>query len=176
MRKVIIKEPTLNTILVSCLRYYKREVGGLLTGYRKNDFWFADNAFLSTIDGFCSIDYEKSKRNLRKLREIVEDMNLSVVGDFHSHTDYADETYVAEPSEDDLKDMLKNPGWIFLILEMHKQRRKQTWKRAIHGGFYGSMGDNYFCSMRAFCVNIERKRKYDDVKIICPEISSFNFS
>ena len=169
MKKVIISNPFLDTILVNCLRNYKKETIGLLTGSSSDSRWDIENAFFIKRGGYSSIDLEDYKRGFSKLSKLIDDLDLNIIGDFHCHTDsfpgISKECYVT-PSSQDLEDMIKNPEWIYFILAIKEQKKKSSRKRSSSGGFYSSIGQRFYCNFEAFSINLERKRKYDTVKII----------
>ena len=174
-RKTILQEAAFMQILETSIKSYKREAFGLLTGRKENGIWIVENAFFSHTGSFSEANgNNKQKRKTARLTKRLEELNLNIIGDYHSHADYGGEEVIASPSNGhknaDLEDMLKNPDWIYFILSLNKQNRKQKWKTSKKGCLYGSMGDEYYCNLNAFCVNLKRRRKYDDVRISFPSI------
>src|SRR3989344_5743053 len=127
MKKVRLEEAALYQILDACLKGYKREAFGYLTGYRKNNIWIVKNAFFGCIGNY--FETNGTRKETGKLEERLRTANLQIIGDFHSDNEFGEKRGMAEPSTEkdggeDLDRMLGNPDWIYIILAINSQKRK----------------------------------------------------
>ncbi len=128
---ILIKPQALEELVRSVRLWYPKEAYGFLHGSEKMVIERATdipNVPLRTVEAVDSADaYEKNKDVLTVERGPIE-------GDYHPHTQAS--TYLAntECSDDDVKDMLKHPEWVYFIVAARETKGSSSqWKHRKDG-------------------------------------------
>ena len=141
--QVVIADSAFVTIVAMAIETYKNECIGMLYGHK------VQNGF--TIE--YALPHQTAKRKLtevntygRRLRSAINAVNeltptVSLIGDYHSHTDYNCPEATTEPSDEDMRSMVV--GWIYLVIALEKRQYKIAWHQLPTGVIRGSIGSTH---------------------------------
>ncbi|HUG54662.1 MAG TPA: hypothetical protein VMR21_13730, partial [Vicinamibacteria bacterium] len=102
----------------------------------------------------------------RFLRNIPQ---LSVIGDFHSHTMWGYSRAASRPSDTDLEGM--TPENVYVIVSINDRLREVAWSYNDDGSLSGTTDDHYF-RLTAYTVNAAKEPRR--TTILCPYAIGFD--
>ncbi len=160
---VYIKERAFLAMLLSVVEVYRRETLGLLLGYRGENRFFVEYAIpFQTAEKKFSWSAPKASA-VSRMTDIIRNMSIDVIGDYHSHTQFRGEMARAIPSGEDIADMQK--GNVHIILAVNPRKKTVRWKENADGSISGTISSYHIRISAATPVG---EYKYKRVKIICP--------
>ena len=166
---VYIKERAFLAMILSVIEVYKRETLGLLLGYRGNNKFFVEYAIPSqTAEREFSWTEPKAKAFAR-MTNIIKNMAIDVIGDYHSHTEYGGEKARAIPSGEDIADMHK--GNVHIIVAVNPKLAKVKWRQNNDGTISGTISDYHIKISAATLIG---EYKYKRVRIVCPSATGLS--
>jgi proteasome lid subunit RPN8/RPN11 len=163
-------------LLISAVEVYKRECFGLLIGYRDrkgpDEMYIVEHALPYQTArrrhrGVTS-NPRAHKRIDRFLRKVPQ---LSVIGDFHSHTMWGYSRAASHPSETDLEEMIAENTYI--IVSVNDRLREVPWNYNDDGSLSGTTDDHYF-RITAYTMTAAGEPRRSP--ILCPYAIGFDAS
>ena len=163
MKVAYVKERAFLAMVLSAIEVYKYETLGLLLGYKGGNEFIVEYAipYQTSIKGYSWVS-PKPKVSER-IKELVENLPVQVIGDFHSHTEFGTHKALPIPSGDDIADMEKDN--IHIIVAVNDREKNQKWRYGKNGAISGTLGD-YHLAIAAATPKVSYS--YERVKIICP--------
>lgn len=163
MMVAYIKERAFLAMVLSAIEVYKHETLGLLLGYKGDDEFIVEYAipYQTSMKGYSWVSPKPTVSE--KIKKLVKNLPVEVIGDFHSHTEFGSHKAVPIPSGDDIADMEK--GNLHIIVAVNDREKDQKWRYGKNGAISGTLGD-YHLSIAA--TTSKRSYSYEKVKIICP--------
>jgi proteasome lid subunit RPN8/RPN11 len=161
-------------LLISAVEVYKRECFGLLIGYRdrKNneDQFIVEHALPFQSAGRKHKGVVSNPRAHKRIERFLANIpQVSVIGDFHSHTMWGYTKAANHPSETDLEGMV--PGQVYVIVSINDRVRDVPWTYKDDGSLAGTTDSHHF-RLTAYAVNDAREPR--KVPILCPYALGFN--
>lgn len=158
-------------LLISAIEVYKRECFGLLLGYRNtNDIFVVEHAISHQTAHRRHVSVEKNPRASERIDKFLQNLpQLSVIGDFHSHTAWGNLKSVDHPSEEDVREMSHEN--VYVILQVNDRRRVSAWRYNRNGTLSGTTDDYHFKIGAYFLDGKGRPRR---AKILCPYAVGFH--
>jgi proteasome lid subunit RPN8/RPN11 len=134
-------------LLLSAVEVYKRECFGLLIGYQDhrqgNGQFIVEHAIPFQSAGRGHRGVQSNPRAHRRIERFLANIpQMSVIGDFHSHTMWGYNRAASHPSETDLEGM--KPGHVYLIVSVNDRLREVPWNYNDDGSLSGTTDDHYF--------------------------------
>ncbi len=170
MKVVHIKERALLSMILSSIEVYRHETLGLLLGYRSRDGFVIEYGipYQTAVKGYSWV--APKSRASERMEEVLKDMPVNVIGDFHSHTQWGKYKAKATPSGEDIADM--EPDNIYLIVAVNDKTKDKLWHHTKKGSIIGTLG-KYAIELGAACI-LPGENKSEPVKIICPSATGLN--
>ena len=176
MTRVHIKKGPFVQMITSCVYFYRNEHYGLCFGKKEGSSYTIEHVVSDSKAKRTPNNLELNNRRLRRIKNLESLLNCERIGDFHSHTGDSKMKAVDGPSDDDIlfMDGEVNEGkdFIYVILAINDQAKKQVWSRAVYGSIYGSIGEGYYCNIGAYHFDHFSKKTghgiYKPAKIVCP--------
>ena len=158
-------------LLVSAIEVYKRECFGLLLGYRdSSNIYIVEHAISYQTANRKHTSVEKNSRASRRINKFLANLpQLSMIGDFHSHTGWGDLKGVGVLSSQDVYDMA--PGQLSLIIVANDKRRSAGWQYNGDGTLSGTVDDYHF---RIGAYFLDESLRVKRANIFCPYAIGFN--
>lgn len=150
-------------MLFSCVEVYKHETLGILLGYKGNNSFSVEYAipYQTAVKGYSWVS--PKPKAAERIGRIIRNMNIEVIGDYHSHTQYGKERATTRPSGDDIADM--EIGKLYITVAVNDKIKKEKWRQIKGVDIKGTIGD-YDVELGA--VMGWKNYKYKRVKLICP--------
>lgn len=161
-------------LLISAVEVYKRECFGLLIGYRDRkgpeEMFIVEHAIPFQSAGRRHKGVVANPRAHKRIERFLENIpQMSVVGDFHSHTMWGYSRAASHPSETDIADMV--PNHVYLIVSINDRLREVPWNYNDDGSLSGTTDDHYF-RLTAYTMNEARETRR--LAILCPPAIGFD--
>jgi len=161
-------------LLISAVEVYKRECFGLLIGYRDRkgpeEMYIVEHAVPFQSAGRKHKGVVSNPRAHRRIERFLEAIpQLSVIGDFHSHTMWGYSKAASHPSEIDLEGM--SPENLYVIVSINDKLRVVPWSYNDDQSLSGTTNDHHF-RLTAYTVNSAREPRR--TPILCPYAIGFN--
>jgi proteasome lid subunit RPN8/RPN11 len=158
-------------LLISAIEVYKKECFGILLGYRDSSNIFIVEHAISYQTAYRKhTSVEKNGRASKRIQKFLDNLpQLSMIGDFHSHTGWGDLKGVGNPSTQDIVDM--TPDHISVIIVANDKRRTAGWQYT-HDGFLSGTVDDYHFRIGAYYLDDFSRPKR--ASIFCPYAIGFN--
>ena len=161
-------------LLISAVEVYKRECFGLLIGYRDRkgpqDTYIIEHALPFQSAGRRHRGVVSNPRAHRRIERFLQNIpQLSVIGDFHSHTMWGYTRAAARPSDTDLEGMTAEN--IYIIVSINDRLREVPWNYNDDGSLSGTTDDHY---VRLTAYTVTPTREPRRVPILCPYALGFN--
>ena len=161
-------------LLISAVEVYKRECFGLLIGYRDRkgaqDMYIVEHALPFQTAGRRHKGVVSNPRAHRRIERFLRTIpQLSVIGDFHSHTMWGYSKAASHPSETDLEGMSAEN--VYVILSVNDRLREVPWQYNDDGSLSGTTDDHYF---RITAYTMTRSKEPRRMSILCPYALGFN--
>ena len=134
-------------LLISAVEVYKRECFGLLIGYRDRrgpeEMYIVEHALPFQSAGRKHRGVVSNPRAHRRIERFLSNIpQLSVIGDFHSHTMWGYSRAASRPSDTDLEGMTKEN--VYVIVSINDRLREVAWNYNDDGSLSGTTDDHYF--------------------------------
>lgn len=170
MKVAYIKERAFLAMVLSSIEVYKHETLGLLLGYKGGNEFIVEYAipFQTSIKGYSWVSPKPTISE--RIKELVKNLPVQVIGDFHSHTEFGEHKAVPIPSGDDIADMEK--GNIYIIVAVNDKEKDEKWGYGKNGEISGTLGD-YHLSIAA--ATLKGSYSYERVKIVCPSATGISY-
>jgi proteasome lid subunit RPN8/RPN11 len=161
-------------LLISAVEVYKRECFGLLIGYRDRtaggSAYIVEHAVPYQTAGRRHKGVVNNPRAHRRVERFLRNIpQLSVIGDFHSHTMWGESKAAPHPSSIDLAGM--EPEHVYVIVSVNDRLREVAWSYNDDGSLSGTTDDHYF-RLTAYTVTDTREPRR--VPIVCPYALGFD--
>jgi proteasome lid subunit RPN8/RPN11 len=161
-------------LLISAAEVYKRECFGLLIGYRdrreERDMYIVEHALPYQSATRRHKGVASNPRAHRRIERFLRSIpQLSVIGDFHSHTMWGYSRAASHPSDTDLQGM--KPESVYVIVSINDRLRETPWNYNDDGSMSGTTEDHYF-RLTAYTVTPAREPRR--LPIICPYAIGFD--
>ena len=160
-------------LLISAVEVYKRECFGLLIGYRDRsgteEMYIVEHALPFQTAGRRHRGVVSNPRAHRRIERFLESIpQLSVIGDFHSHTMWGYSRAASRPSDTDLQGMA--PENVYIILSVNDRLRVVPWSYNDDGSLSGTTDDHYF---RLTAYKVAASGEHRRTPILCPYALGF---
>ena len=134
-------------LLISAVEVYKRECFGLLIGYRDRkgpeEMYIVEHALPFQSARRRHKGVVSNPRAHRRIERFLSNIpQLSVIGDFHSHTMWGYNRAASHPSDTDLEGM--KPENVYIIVSVNERLRVVPWNYNDDGSLSGTTDDHYF--------------------------------
>ncbi len=161
-------------LLISAVEVYKRECYGLLIGYRDHkgpeEMFIVEHAIAFQSAGRRHKGVVANPRAHRRIERFLENIpQLSVIGDFHSHTMWGYSRAASHPSETDLAGMV--PHHIYVIVSINDRLREVPWSYNDDASLSGTTDDHHF---RLTAYTVTEAGEARRTPILCPYAIGFN--
>jgi proteasome lid subunit RPN8/RPN11 len=161
-------------LLISAVEVYKRECFGLLIGYRDRkgpeEMYIVEHAVPFQSAGRKHKGVVSNPRAHKRIERFLEAIpQLSVIGDFHSHTMWGYSKAASHPSETDLEGM--SPENLYVIVSINDKLRAVPWSYNDDQSLSGTTNEHYF-RLTAYTVNSAGESRR--TPILCPYAIGFN--
>jgi proteasome lid subunit RPN8/RPN11 len=165
-----IKMPALIAMVSSSIEVFHQETIGYLLGHRTEAGFVTEYAipFQTVERGYAhaTINDERIGRIVQMLEPLNIDMKL--IGAFHSHTQFGDHRADSLPSDTDLYNMV--PGYLHLIVAVNHKKRGQYWKENQDDTISGTI-DQYHIKIGGYVITEAGWKKYRRVKLRMPSLT-----
>ena len=161
---IYIKEKAFLSMVLTSIEVYHRESLGILLGHRTPDGFVIEYAipYLTAEKGLSWVESRPDRAE--RLKNILEKLPISLIGDFHSHTELGELKALVIPSKADIADM--EEGNLYLIVAVNDGLRHQKWKWNRDGTISGSLNSYHIKIGAAICTKNGRW-KFEKAKIQC---------
>jgi len=158
-------------LLISAIEVYKKECFGILLGYRDSSNIFIIEHAISYQTAYRKhTSVEKNGRASKRIQKFLGNLpQLSLIGDFHSHTGWGDLKGVGILSTQDLVDM--TPDHLSVIIVANDKRRTAGWQYNGDGSLSGTVDDYHFRIGAYYLDDFSRAKR---ASIFCPYAIGFN--
>ncbi len=161
-------------LLISAVEVYKRECFGLLIGYRDRkgpqEMYIVEHALPFQSAGRRHKGVVSNPRANKRIDRFLENIpQLSVIGDFHSHTMWGNSRAASHPSDTDL-DGMKTEN-VYVILSVNDRLREVPWNYNDDGSLSGTTDEHHF-RLTAYTVTAAREPRRSS--ILCPYAIGFD--
>ena len=161
-------------LLISAVEVYKRECFGLLIGYRdrrgREDVFIVEHALPFQTAGRRHKGVVSNPRAHKRIERFLSNIpQLSVIGDFHSHTMWGYSRAASHPSDTDLEGMSGDN--VYIILSVNDRLREVPWNYNDDGSLSGTTDEHYF-RLTAYTVTAAGEPRR--VPILCPYAIGFD--
>lgn len=162
-------------LLISAVEVYKRECFGFLIGHRDRKaagqpMFIVEHALPFQSAGRRHKSVVSNPRAHRRIERFLRNIpQMSVIGDFHSHTMWGESRAATYPSEIDLEGMA--PENVYVIVSVNDRARIVPWNYNDDGSLSGTTDDHYF-RLTAYTVNGSREPRRSS--ILCPYAIGFD--
>ena len=134
-------------LLISAAEVYKRECFGLLIGYRvrrgRQEMYIVEHALPYQTAGRRHKGVVSNPRAHKRIERFLSSIpQLSVIGDFHSHTMWGYSRAASGPSDTDLEGMTSEN--VYVIVSINDRLREVAWNYNDDGSLSGTTDDHYF--------------------------------
>jgi proteasome lid subunit RPN8/RPN11 len=172
--KAYISQSAFWGLLISAVEVYKRECFGLLIGYRDHtgaqDTYIVEHALPFQTARRRHKGVITNPRAHRRIERFLANVpQLSVIGDFHSHTMWGYSRAASHPSDTDLQGM--QSGQVYVIVSINDRLREVAWSYNDDGSLSGTTDDHYF-RLTAYTVTSSGEARRGS--ILCPYALGFN--
>src|ERR1044071_6557967 len=146
-------------LLIAAVEVYKRECFGLLIGYREQkedeDRFIIEHALPYQTAGRRHKGVVSNPRAHKRIERFLANIpQLSVIGDFHSHTMWGCSRAASHPSDTDVAGMV--PENVYVIVSVNDRLREVPWNYNDDGSLSGTTDDHYF-RLTAYTVTASRE-------------------
>jgi proteasome lid subunit RPN8/RPN11 len=161
-------------LLISAVEVYKRECFGLLIGYRDRrgpeEMFIVEHAVPFQSAGRRHKGVVANPRAHKRIERFLTNIpQLSVVGDFHSHTMWGYSRAASHPSATDVSGML--PDNVYVIVSVNDRLREVPWSYNDDHSLSGTTDDHHF-RLTAYTMNASREARR--AAILCPYAIGFD--
>jgi len=163
-KNIFIKEKAFLSMVLSAIEVYHRESLGVLLGHRTSDGFVIEYAipYQSAEKGLSWV--ETKPKRVDRIEKVLNTLPISVIGDFHSHTDLGQLKAQVIPSRTDIADM--EEGKLYLIVAVNNGIRHQKWQKNRDGTISGSL-NSYHVKIGSFIATDHGRWKFERGNIHC---------
>jgi proteasome lid subunit RPN8/RPN11 len=167
---VHIKERAFLSMVLASVEVYRQETLGLLLGYVSAKGYVVEYGipYQTAMKGYSWVA-PKPKTSAR-MAEILKQMPINVIGDYHSHTQWGDSLGEPVPSGEDIADM--EMGQVYIIVAVNDKTRKRRWHHTKKGTIKGTLSDYEIEIGAHIC---PKRYKTKSLKIICPSATGLSY-
>ncbi len=161
-------------LLISAVEVYKRECFGLLIGYRDRkgpaETYIIEHAVPFQSAGRKHRGVVSNPRAHKRIERFLQSIpQLSVIGDFHSHTMWGYSRAASQPSDTDLAGMQADN--VYAIVSVNDRLREVPWNYNDDGSLSGTTDDHHF-RLTAYTVTATGEPRR--LPILCPYAIGFS--
>ncbi|MDD2889384.1 MAG: Mov34/MPN/PAD-1 family protein [bacterium] len=163
VNSVLIQERALLSMVLSCIEVYHHEALGLLLGHIGIDKYIVEYAipYQTAMKGYSWVAPKSNAAD--RMNKILKCLPLSLIGDYHSHTQWKTLRGEPTPSGDDIADM--ECGRVYIIMAINDKVKPEPWRITENGFITGTLNE-YKIDIGAYTCPADYNSK--PVKIICP--------
>jgi proteasome lid subunit RPN8/RPN11 len=163
-KNIFIKEKAFLSMILSAIEVYHQESLGVLLGHRTSDGFVIEYAipYQTAEKGRSWVASKPIRAN--RIQKILKTLPISLVGDFHSHTDLGALKAIVAPSKTDIADM--EEGQVYLIMAVNNGSRHQQWRMNGDGTISGSL-NSYHVKIGAVVSSKNGRWEFERAKIHC---------
>jgi proteasome lid subunit RPN8/RPN11 len=160
-------------LLISAVEVYKRECFGLLIGSRDRkgpqEMYIVEHALPFQSAGRRHKGVVSNPRAHKRIDRFLQNIpQLSVIGDFHSHTMWGYSRAASHPSDTDLQGM--KPENVYVIVSVNDRLREVPWNYNDDGSLSGTTDAHHF-RLTAYTVTSAGEPRRSS--ILCPYALGF---
>jgi len=161
-------------LLISAVEVYKRECFGLLIGHLDRqpgkEMFVVEHAIPFQSAGRKHKGVVANPRAHRRIERFLANLpQMSVIGDFHSHTMWGYTRAASHPSDTDREGM--QPDNVYVILSVNDRLREVPWNYNDDGSLSGTTDDHYF---RLTAYTVTEGGETRRISILCPYAIGFD--
>jgi proteasome lid subunit RPN8/RPN11 len=161
-------------LLISAVEVYKKECFGLLIGYRDRkgpeEAYIIEHAIPFQTAGRRHRGVVSNPRAEVRIERFLRNIpQLSVIGDFHSHTMWGYSRAASHPSDTDLDGMKAEN--VYVIVSINDRLREVRWNYNDDGSLSGTTDDHYF-RLTAYTMTASKEPRR--TPILCPYAIGFD--
>jgi len=161
-------------LLISAAEVYKRECFGLLIGYRvrrgRQEMYIIEHGLPYQTAGRRHKGVVSNPRAHKRIERFLSSIpQLSVIGDFHSHTMWGYSRAASHPSDTDLEGMV--PHNVYIIVSVNDRLREVPWNYNDDGSLSGTTDEHHF-RLTAYAVTAADEPRR--MPILCPYAIGFD--
>lgn len=169
--RALLKKPALLSILCATVETFKKESLLFILGHTKNENFIIEYA----------VPMQTAKRNFKLVenkdyrKKLIMELstflwkNSQIIGDAHSHAEFGENQYAAQPSKEDENDAKKDK--VYIILEISTKKKAQKWQKTKRRGILGTLG-KYKFEINAFWA--PEDKKLEQIPLICSSAYRLN--
>lgn len=163
-KNIFVKEKAFLSIALSAIEVYHRESLGILLGHQTSDGFVVEYAipYLTADKGLSWVESKPERAD--RIQKILRRLPISLIGDFHSHTDLGNLKAQVIPSRTDIADM--EDGKVYLIVALNNGIRRKKWQMNRDGTISGSL-NSYHLKIGAYVCSQNGRWKFERAKIHC---------
>ncbi|MCX8194208.1 MAG: Mov34/MPN/PAD-1 family protein [Candidatus Pacearchaeota archaeon] len=161
-KRIRLQKEAFQIIVLSAIEVYKKEMIGDLFGREETNKGKLDYIVeLACPYQSAERRYSEAEINIKKLgfNGAPENLELKLIGDYHSHTDYGQgkKRTTPYPSEEDINWLKENKNAISIIAAIKKSKKwKSGWnlekeRNSLIGVIRGKNGDVLNINIKGFC-------------------------
>lgn len=161
-------------LLISAVEVYKRECFGLLIGHLDRqpgkEMFVVEHAIPFQSAGRKHKGVVANPRAHRRIERFLANLpQMSVIGDFHSHTMWGYTRAASHPSDTDREGMQTDN--VYVILSVNDRLREVPWNYNDDGSLSGTTDDHYF---RLTAYTVTEAGETRRISILCPYAIGFD--
>jgi len=161
-------------LLISAVEVYKRECFGLLIGHLDRqpgkEMFVVEHAIPFQSAGRKHKGVVANPRAHRRIERFLANLpQMSVIGDFHSHTMWGYTRAASHPSDTDREGM--QPDNVYVILSVNDRLREVPWNYNDDGSLSGTTDDHYF---RLAAYTVTEGGETRRISSLCPYAIGFD--
>jgi proteasome lid subunit RPN8/RPN11 len=161
-------------LLISAVEVYKRECFGLIIGHLDRqpgkEMFVVEHAIPFQSAGRKHKGVVTNPRAHRRIERFLANLpQMSVIGDFHSHTMWGYTRAASHPSDTDREGM--QPDNVYVILSVNDRLREVPWNYNDDGSLSGTTDDHYF---RLTAYTVTEGGETRRISILCPYAIGFD--
>ena len=163
--RAVLKKPALLSILCATVETFKKESLLVLLGHRKSNDLIIEHALpMQTAKRNFKLVENKDYRQ-KLIMELSSFLwkNSQIIGDAHSHTEFGESQFAAQPSQADKNDAESEN--VYIVLAVTIKKKTQRWQKVKNGGIVGTLG-KYRFEINAFWA--PEDKKLEQIPLICP--------
>ncbi|MCW5829151.1 MAG: Mov34/MPN/PAD-1 family protein [Deltaproteobacteria bacterium] len=168
--RVYLSDQAFVALTVAAVEVYKRECFGYLLGHMTDDACHVDLAVPLQSAERKFMEVSVSTQRVGRVGQLMDEFHRwRKVGDFHSHPDYAGQTWEPILSDTDVATMGKR--FVSVVISLHETGRRSHWKYDRKGNLSGTVS-GYRLKMSAYYRGIT-EGSVRQVALLCPFAVSY---
>ncbi len=168
--RVYLSDQAFVALTVAAVEVYKRECFGYLLGHMTDDACHVDMVVPLQSAERKFMEVSVQTRRVERVSDLMQEFHRwKKVGDFHSHPDYAGQTWEPILSDTDVSTMGKR--FVSIVISLSESPRRSKWRYDKKGNLTGTAG-GYRLKMSAYYRGITAD-SVRQVALLCPFALSY---